>query len=139
MRVDTLHMTLLFLGAVARARLPELMRAADLVRASPVVLVLDQLACWKHNRIVYVAPSGPVMELDQLVQSLRQEVASAGFLFDLRAFKPHVTLLRNFRQAMETRVCPAIEWQATSFALVESMLTEQGAQYRVLRTWRLGT
>lgn len=137
MRADTLHMTLLFLGAVERAQLAELMQAADRVRASPMMLSLDRLDCWKHNRIAYVAPSVSVMTLDRLVKSLRQEVASAGFMFDQRAFKPHVTLLRNCRKVLAIQACPAIAWQVGSFALVESMSTAQGAQYRVLRTWQL--
>ncbi len=137
MRADTLHMTLLFLGAVERAKLPELIRAAERVRASPMTIALDRLDCWKHNRIVYAAPSVSVMTLDRLVQSLRQEVASAGFMFDQHAFKPHVTLLRNCRRVLAIQACPAIVWQVGSFALVESMPTVQGAQYRVLRTWPL--
>lgn len=137
MRAETLHVTLLFLGEIARERLPGLMQAAGRVQGTAVEMALDHVAGWRHNRIVYVAPSAPVEMLDELIRDLRREVLSAGFSVDRREFSPHVTLLRNVRQIVDGQTVPAIAWHATSFALVESMLTAGGSRYRVIGVWPL--
>lgn len=137
MRVETLHMTLLFVGAVRRERLPELMHAAGKVRSTSFDIKLAQCACWKHNRIAYAAPLQPVDALAKLVSDLRRQVGAAGFSFDEHGFKPHVTLLRNVEHLVEPQMFPAVSWPVVSFDLVESTLTERGAQYQVLATWAL--
>jgi len=137
MREETLHMTLLFVGAVARDRLPELMGAAEKVRSTSFNLMLTQFACWKHNRIAYASPAEQIDALTKLVRELRREVKAAGFAFDAHEFKPHVTLLRNVEHLVAPQVLPAVAWPVASFYLVESKLTERGAQYQVLQSWVL--
>jgi 2'-5' RNA ligase len=137
MRANTLHMTLLFMGAVKRLQIVELMHAAEKVSPSPFAFKLQQVACWPRNHIGYAAPRNEVEELAWLARLLRQEVEHAGFRFDRKDFVPHVTLLRDIVHPVDPRLIDPIEWQVSEFALVESVLTEHGVRYQKLATWQL--
>lgn len=136
-RADTLHMTLLFLGEVEHARLPQLMQAADKVSALPFELVLERLSFWQHNRIAYAAPLVEVQALERLFKALQQELLVAGFLFENYEFNPHVTLLRHVRLVLESQTITPIVWWADSFVLVESIMTDRGVSYQILQKWPL--
>ncbi len=139
MRADNLHMTLLFLGEMERARLPQLIEAAGKVSVPSFGLVLDRLSFWRHNRIGYAASQEKVPALDQLVVALQQELMAAGFQFDRREFKTHVTLLRNVRQILESQVVAPMTWPVDAFVLVESVATDRGVRYQILQQWPLVT
>lgn len=136
MRAETLHLTLVFLGAVPASRLPALLEVAAAVRAGPFMLRLDRSGCWARNRIGWLGAAMVPGELERLVAGLQAGLEAAAFAFDRRAFVPHVTLLRKV-WCREAPDCQAIEWPMDNFALVESYPTEQGAQYRVLGQWPL--
>lgn len=135
MRAETLHLTLLFLGAVPTRRLQVLCNALDGLEASPFLLTLGQFCCWRHNRIGYVTTTGQNAALSRLAQALREAVSMAGFSFEERAFSPHVTLLRHVEHALEPQSVVHIEWPVESIALVESVVTDRGVSYRTLHRW----
>jgi len=137
MGADSLHMTLLFIGGMERARLPQLMQAAGKVAMPAFGFVLERLLFWPHNRIAYAASLVEVPALDQLVTALQQELAAAGFLFDNSKFSPHVTLLRNVGHVLEPQTITPITWRVGSFVLVESVTTDQGVSYQILQKWPL--
>lgn len=139
MRENSLHMTLLFLGGIDRARLADLMQTVDKVSVPPFEVVLERLSFWSHNRIAYATPQVKVPTLNQLVTLLQQQVHAAGFEFDSHEFSPHVTLLRNVGNALESQVITPIKWQVDSFVLVESVTSSEGTHYRILRKWPLHT
>jgi 2'-5' RNA ligase len=137
MRPDTLHLTLLFLGAVAQSRLPELDAAASHVHVQRFHLELDAVAGWSHNRIVYAYSTHPPHALERLADALREAVAGAGFCFDRKAFVPHVTLLRNVERFPYTSVPMAVNWPVQRFALVQSVAQAKGMRYDVVQSWPL--
>jgi 2'-5' RNA ligase len=138
MRANTLHMTLLFMGAVKRLQIVDLMHAAEKVVLSPFAFRLQQFSCWPRNHIGYAAPRNEEEELAWLARLLRQEVEQAGFSFDRKAFVPHVTLLRDIVHPVAPCLISSIEWQVSEFALVESTLTEHGVRYQTLAIWQMG-
>jgi 2'-5' RNA ligase len=155
MRGETLHNTLVFIGAVEPARLEALQLAAQEVDATAFELCFDTARHWQHNRIVYAAPGAVPPPLAQLVDRLRQSLERHGFSFDRRGYQPHVTLLRNARQsdtpkagnpqpasvrAELTPALPALQpacWQIRDFALVQSSQRDGQADYRVLARFPL--
>ena len=139
MRADTMHMTLLFLGGVERARLPQLMQAAGKISAPAFGFELERLSFWLHNRIAYAAPLAEVPTLSQLVMALQQELIATEFLSETHEFNPHVTLLRHVGQALEPQAIAPIIWRADSFVLVESVMTDRGVHYQILQKWPLST
>lgn len=131
MDAHTLHLTLLFLGDIERGRIPDVLEAMEAFEWPTFSFQLGQVACWRHNRILYAAPSHGAAALGQLAGVLRQKMASCGIGFDERAFTPHVTLLRKIARSCETGRMSPLEWPVTSFSLVES---DNG--YHNLGTWR---
>ncbi len=135
MHRENIHLTLLFLGGVEPAKLEQLQQAVGALWISPFTFELQRFACWKHNRIGYVAPDAEVPALQQLAHALVQVTGSAGIKCDDRAFTPHVTLLRNVGRQVDTQSIRAVQWPVQAFSLVESVATERGVRYRVLQTW----
>jgi 2'-5' RNA ligase len=139
MRVENLHLTLLFLGDVAPHRLEALSLAAQEVKGEPFTLSLDVARYWGHNHLVYAVPHAVPPQLLQLVQGLERNLRKHRFAFDERAYKPHLTLLRHaqWNDAPLPQVS-RVAWRAREFVLAQSERTEEGACYRVLAAFPLG-
>jgi 2'-5' RNA ligase len=132
-----IHLTLVFLGDVARERLAPLETLAAAVTAPRFDLEVDCIEYWRHNRIVGAGVTRAPKALLMLVERLERGLSSAGFRFDERAYVPHVTLLRNARRAPPEAEMPAVAWPVARFALVESVPRGKGRAYEVLREWPL--
>lgn len=134
MQPKTLHVTLLFLGAVAESRLEALQLAAQEVEFGQFDLELDQAHYWNHNRLVYAAPGVVPFQLAGLVNSLQAVLSNHDFKFDRRPYKPHVTLIRKAKWGDaplpgQFGAC----WQIRDFVLVQSLGEEVlGSRYEVL-------
>lgn len=137
MRRDTLHITLVFLGAVPETRLPVLVDAAGRVRGDAFEVVLDRIGWWPHNRIFWLGCDSMPSSHRRLHDDLVKELMLAGFANDARPYCPHLTLLRNARCAGLLPACPTVHWFAREFTLVESLLGATGARYRELARWPL--
>jgi 2'-5' RNA ligase len=98
---------------------------------------VDRLEYWRHNRILWAGTANIPEALQVLVAQLQDALAGADFKFDRRPYVPHITLLRNARQAPAADRSPAVSWPVESFALMESAPRERGREYRVLRRWPL--
>ncbi len=156
MQADTVHLTLLFVGTIARERLSDLQAAANSIQLPRFDVTFDQADCWRHNRIAFLTASEPPAGLFDLVRALEALAAQADIAFDHRPYKPHITLVRNAdcknavsvqanvgeagveRSGRNPRPAPEpILWPARDFVLVESSSNANGASYRVLARWPL--
>jgi 2'-5' RNA ligase len=141
-RIETLHLTLVFLGEAADETLPRLIEAARTVRARAFELAIDHVGYWSHNRLLWAGSSMPSPELAALQKELAAALAGAGAApYDAgRPFAPHVTLIRKLPKG---RVPPAridiepVRWTASGFVLVRSELSASGASYRPLADFPL--
>ena len=146
MQPDSLHLTLVFIGQMELARLPEVMTVAAAIESVRFDILFDSAACWRHNRIACLGASQVPLPLVDLVEGLESGLKEAGIAFDRRPYKPHVTLLRNadcrktFGPAGPETKNPAfkaINWPARDFVLVKSSLRPDGARYEELGRWSL--
>ena len=138
MRRETLHLTLAFIGNVEQDRIRDLEGAADSLSAKACELVLDEMAYWPRNRIVWCGTKHPPMELMSLAEQLGRALDDRGFKTDKRPFAVHVTVLRNARCRDDGWGDPTpIVWPIREFVLVESNLKPEGASYTILRGWPL--
>jgi RNA 2',3'-cyclic 3'-phosphodiesterase len=138
MRDETLHNTLVFIGNIERSRLEALQLSAQEARATHFELCLDEARYWGHNRIVYASPGHVPQQLAQLATALRQCLKRHYFKFDLREYKPHVTLLRNAHWTdVPLPEMQPVCWQIQDFALVQSIQQNGLANYRVLARFPL--
>ena len=133
----SIHLTLVFLGDVARERLPRLETLAAAVAEAQFDLNVDRVEYWRHNRIVWAGVEHCPEALQSLVARLEQALAAEGFGFDRRRYMPHITLLRNARRAPSESATQAVAWPVARYALVESVAHERGRAYEVLREWPL--
>jgi RNA 2',3'-cyclic 3'-phosphodiesterase len=137
MDANALHITLVFLGEVERARLPQLIDIAGKVSEPPFGFKLEKLACWPRNKIACATLLQEMPTLSQLVIRLKQALTEAGFAFGEGEFIPHVTLLRQVKSELAQQVITPIDWWADSFVLAESTVTDQGSHYQILQEWPL--
>jgi 2'-5' RNA ligase len=138
MSMQTLHTTLVFLGAVDQARLESLKLAAEEVVAQSFELCFDVARYWGHNHIVYAAPDVVPVQLQYLVSELERHLLKHHFVFELREYKPHVTLMRNVHWSDDPfPAMPPVHWRVSEFVLLQSVPEDADAHYRVLANFRL--
>lgn len=127
-----LHLTLHFLGNVARERLPELHEGLQ-VGFDPFVLELGRGELWRGGLAVLRPVSTPAG-----LGGLRSRLADALRRLDLEPttepYRPHVTLARQAQGVEPPALQARIRWAVGSYALVES---EPGppSRYTVLKSW----
>jgi 2'-5' RNA ligase len=136
---DNLHLTLLFLGAVNVARLPQLCQLGGQVASQQAGfrVVLDQLGVFPQAKVAWIGPSQPPRQLLDLEQALRTGVSALGLPLDERPYRPHLTLYRKARTLPpSTGLCSAgITLPVSEFHLYESCSTPAGVQYHKLASW----
>lgn len=127
------HVTLHFLGTVARDRMPALM--ATLAAAPPcpaAALGLGRPTLWPGGLAVLLADEVPPA-LRDFHRALGQAVSAAGLPVERRAWKPHVTFARRAVGARPPADSPPLIWTTgpdSGWVLVESV---PGGGYQVLR------
>ena len=127
-----LHITLHFLGDVARDRIPELADALA-VPFTPFMLHLDRLALWPHG-IAVLEPQAVPDALLALHGALAVPLREQGLPIDTRPFRPHVTLARRAQGAVFPVAGSVTEWHIGSYALMASTWGMDGG-YTILRTY----
>ena len=132
-----IHLTLVFLGDVPRERLPELESVAGALRGQRLVLDVDRLEYWRHNRILWAGPERCPGALPEMVARLTENLAARGYRVDRRSYVPHVTLIRGARRGPDTIRISAVEWKIDALSMVESVARQGGRRYEVLRDWPL--
>jgi 2'-5' RNA ligase len=134
--VENFHLTLLFLGAVGVAQIGEVCTAAAKVRVpgEPLRIALDRLDVWRRAGALVLAPEQAPPELLRLVYALEQAMLPFGFEDAPKEFRPHLTLMRDYRTpAPESPTPPEFFLRADRFALFES----HKGRYRALAEWPL--
>ena len=132
-----IHLTLLFLGNVAIRQIETLRLAMQDVSAKEFELDLDEICYWKRNQIFYIQAKQFPAELFSLVDSLKGAVSAAGFLFDKRPYKPHITLIRKAIHAEKIYLDNPIKWHVNEWSLIHSKQTVNGMDYIPLGHWCL--
>lgn len=129
-----LHVTLHFIGPVARARVPALADALA-VPAAPFTLALGEAEAWPRGLALLVPPAGEPLPagLTALHRRLAAALQAAALPVETRPFRPHVTLARKATGAVPPAERLRCAWPVGGYALVES---HQG--YRVLRQYPAG-
>lgn len=136
-KMQHIHLTLLFLGNVAVHRIEMLRQAMNNVSAQEFEFNLEEIGYWKRNQVLYIQARQFPAELFFLVDSLSSVLSEAGFLFDKRAYKPHVTLIRKAVHHVKINLNDPIKWHVNKWYLVQSKQTDHGIDYISLDHWGL--
>jgi 2'-5' RNA ligase len=139
-----LHVTLAFLGSVARERIPELQcfardRAAAFAAHAPVSLSFARLTHWKEAQILCALTAPESAAARVLAMALQEGAANLGFSPDRKPFQAHVTLARKVvRPGVVPRLHPVL-WRFDAFALIDSRTEPSGPVYSVIDSYPLIT
>ena len=119
-----LHVTLVFLGAVPAARVPELETLAARVRTPPFTLELNRLECWRRSRVLCLTPPAILAGLSALVADLSAKLEQSGMRLEKRPCRAHLTLARDITAGEPAMPLSApILLEPVSFSLQESSAT----------------
>ncbi|MFJ2682379.1 RNA 2',3'-cyclic phosphodiesterase [Pseudomonas sp. NPDC087342] len=133
---ENFHLTLKFLGAVGVAQIADICTAAAKVRVPGVALrvVLDRVDVWRKHGVLVLASEQAPPELLRLVYALEQAMLPFGFEDSPKEFRPHLTLMRDYRLPVpESETPPEFILRAEHFTLFES----HKGRYRALAEWPL--
>ena len=133
---DNFHLTLMFLGPVAVAQIEDICAVARNVRTpgKPLRVVLDRLDAWRRSSVLLLAPTQAPRALNDLVYALQQALLPLGFVDEPREYRPHLTLMRDYRAPVpESAEPPEFLINARHFTLFES---HKGG-YRTVAEWPL--
>lgn len=137
MRVDTLHMTLAFLGQADAGQAHDLAQACAGWRLPTGPMVLREPGCFRNARVVWLGPasSGPASPawLHHAHARLWAYLSPLGWRAPGSAFRPHVSLLRNAGpdDLSALRGSP-ISWTPGRCVLVASAPSATGSRYTML-------
>ena len=132
---DNLHITLLFMGNIAAHQRDGLCTTS--ISAPGFSLTLDKLGWWRGPRVIWLAPTTVPAEILSLVSNLAELAADRGIELDNRPYQPHMTLARNITRKPGLPDPAPVHWQVDRFCLVESITSQAGPRYTVLKTWPL--
>jgi 2'-5' RNA ligase len=133
-----LHVTAVFLGAVAAERVDSVREVGKLTRSGKFMVHLDRMEFWRRSQLIALTASHTPAELLTIVDGLRAGLRERGFeLRDHDTFRPHVTLVRDVARGPAATGIAPLPWPVESFALVESQVGQRGSEYTVLHEWPL--
>jgi 2'-5' RNA ligase len=139
-KAENIHLTLAFVGDVEPNRLAVLQRVGDAVEGSGIRafdFAIDEIRYWKHNHIVYAAPTSIPPELPGLVNALSDGLSAAGFSLERRTYAPHITLMRNASCQVLPKLPEPVVWRVRQWMLIKSELASDGSVYSPIGRWRL--
>jgi RNA 2',3'-cyclic 3'-phosphodiesterase len=90
-----LHVTLCFLGAVGEGSLAALCECAGQIQASSFELLFDRLELWREARILAATTARVPPAGSALAEALCTAARELGLAPDVRAWRPHLTLVRG--------------------------------------------
>jgi 2'-5' RNA ligase len=147
-RPEALHVTLRFLGATPRARIPALVAAVRRETAGlvPFPLRLGALGAFpssRRPRVVVVGVESDAGALAALAAAAERGAVAAGFAPEARAFHGHVTLGRVRGERSRVRLpegerCEAPPFPVDALVLFQSEAAPGGSRYSALERIGLG-
>ena len=127
------HVTLVFLGNQPAERVASLLEVRSTIGMAEVRLRFDKLVFWQRPKIACLQAVSVPTALEQLVTGLRSVLEPLGIEPEAGTYRPHITAVRGARSFEPLSLARPLELTFTEFALVESVSTRDGVQYRPLK------
>ena len=150
-RADNLHLTLKFLGEIAKERVEALSNAAESAAQSvqPFNLTIEGAGAFPPRgfpRVLWLGINDNSGGLVRLQSNLEEECAAAGFAREERPFHPHLTLARirapqgarELASSHQEKGFAAIEFPVTELVVMRSELGAGGSRYTEISRHELG-
>lgn len=150
------HLTLKFLGSTDPVLLPRIQEGLSTAveGISPFGLATDHLGVFPHfrrPRVIWLGVTGDLAILNQLQAAVEHTIAPLGFPSEQRAFSPHLTLGRSFKDpspaeltaigeaVRRARAPQPVSFAVRSIVLMRSELQPTGARYTPVEHFTLGS
>ena len=130
------HVTLEFIGNVSTSIQQQLISNAEYLQAKPFSIRFTQSSYWKKPSIICLRTDSIPKQLLKLAAEIKTVSRKLGLKTEERSYTPHITIARKVKQDITLSDPFCINWHANSFVLVESVSTEDGVEYRVLKEWK---
>ena len=138
-RPENLHLTLAFIGS-ADAQLAECLQdRAATIELPEFSFTLNRLGHFPRSGVLWLGSAERSRPLLDLVHELTEALIPCGFRPERRPFAPHVTLMRKLRRRPRLPEVPTLEWPVRAFVLMESLATDAGVRYEVVRSYPLSS
>ncbi|MRG92073.1 RNA 2',3'-cyclic phosphodiesterase [Polyangium spumosum] len=150
-RTEGIHVTLVFLGAVAEELVPAVVANAEAVAArhAPLTLRFEGAGCFggRKPRVLWAGVEGDVPALGLVQKELSEALVEVGYVPEERVFSPHLTLARASGFGGDTGLVLAArslagesfgEVDVREIVLYESVLSPAGARYEAVTRLPLG-
>jgi len=141
----SLHLTLHFLGEQDEAALEKIISISENVAKDfhPTDVRVGEWGGFPNlsqPKIVYVSLDN-ADSLINLQKALADKLKAQGFEIDSRPFKTHITVARNKDSRQTLNLDPPeigkLNWLVDSFELMKSNLLPDGAEYEVIKSFKL--
>lgn len=126
------HLTLCFLGEVPETRVPALAAVVAELPVTRFSFALGDVGHFARAGVTWVGPTAEAAELLGLQRTVAERVSAAGFEFEMRDFRPHVTVARRCREPAPAWRGPPLAWPVDGIALCRSDGTDAGVRYSVV-------
>lgn len=127
------HITLAFIGPFPAHRVPYLLERAAQIRVEPFRLSFDRLEYWPRPRVASLCAATVPPELQALVDDLNGIMLDLGLHPEDRAYRPHISVVRNARHFATERLTQRAATEWSSFELMESVSGPTGPHYKPLK------
>ena len=140
---ENLHLTLKFLGEVDKDKVKDITKSLSEIKGSSFNSKLDQLGIFTpaNPKILWIHIGGA----EELQKSIDEKMKEMGFKEEEK-FMSHLTIAR-IKQMNKTLVKKLFEemrkitmnneFKVEKFALIESILTSQGPEYKIVKEFKL--
>jgi 2'-5' RNA ligase len=151
-KVDNIHLTILFLGSVDEDTIGDIEEKVNVVVKgfSAFKTKLNAVGAfphWKRPRVIWIGLNGDIGRLSNLRNELQEELKVLGFMPEKRPFRPHLTLGR-FKGPIDRgedmkwildrhRDINSDLYQLNELILYKSDLKPDGPVYTKMATWPL--
>ena len=127
------HVTLAFIGTFPANRVPYLLEHAAEIEVEPFRLLFDRLEYWPRPRVASLCAANVPREMQALVDNLNGMLLDLGVRLEDRAYRPHITVVRNPRPVTTARLGQRATTDWSGFELVESISVPGGVRYEPLK------
>jgi RNA 2',3'-cyclic 3'-phosphodiesterase len=136
-RWDNLHMTIHFVGQATEEVKQCMHAAARSIDVDEFELKLDCFGYFPRAKIFWMGCKEQAAGITLLHQALGMALERCGYQCEVRAYAPHVSLVRKCVTAEISQSDFSIPWRVNEFVLVESVTVDHGVLYKVIEKYPL--
>lgn len=131
-----LHLTLAYLGRVHPDFIEHAKQVADQIHTNSFKLNISKAGAWGRGKVVWLGTKNIPAQLNKLVTQLNDQLLTIGYVPDNRTFSPHITIARNYKDQLSSKIIKPVIWAVHDFCLLKSVDQAMGpAKYEVVQRW----